>query len=112
MGLRARIVKAGLKEVVGAQGRGAAWAPPQELPSLSSLGCTEASLLPSVPPDLPWGAVGCAAIRDNSVLPFGLPEFRCLSFHFPTPPSAFMWLKFPLLPTRLLPSVHIHSAQL
>lgn len=49
MSLRVRIVRAscaGLREVVGAQGRGAAWAPPQELTSLSILGCTEAILLP------------------------------------------------------------------
>lgn len=49
MSLRARIVKtscAGLREVVNAQGRGAAWAPPQELTALSILGCPEASLQP------------------------------------------------------------------
>lgn len=49
MSLRARIVKgscAELKEAVSAQGRGAAWAPLQELTALSILGCTEASLQP------------------------------------------------------------------
>lgn len=64
-------------------------------------------------PCVPWDALGRADIRDkcvHSLLAF--QSFGTPSFHFPATPSAFMWLKFPLLPARLSPGVHRHSAQL
>lgn len=87
--LRVRIVKAscaGLKEVVGAQGRGAAWAPPQELTSLSILGCTGAVLLP-------WLEMGLLSLLTSrgmqwDMLVSGITECSLSAVQsFGTPPS-------------------------
>lgn len=117
--LRARIVQAlcaGLKEVFGARGGGAAWAPPH---TSDHSGVTEATLpclIPKFSTCLPSLLTSLGMQWDVLVQGYlGAPLWPPVSVSllpFPNYPFCFHVVGISTAPHKALPAVHIHPAQL